>query len=53
MTNPVDEWAMNFMFEYDGTPLQNIAKGAVDLGDLTDETEKKKPKKQKKPSSLW
>ena len=30
MTNPVDEWAMNFMFEYDGTPLQNIAKGAVD-----------------------
>ena len=41
MTNPVDEWAMNFMFEYDGTPLQNIAKGAVDLGDLTDEAEKK------------
>ena len=45
MTNPVDEWAMNFMFEYDGTPLQNIAKGAVDLGDLTDETEKEEAKK--------
>lgn len=45
MTNPVDEWAMNFMFEYDGTPLQNIAKGAVDLGDLTDESEKEEAKK--------
>lgn len=45
MTNPVDEWAMNFMFEYDGTPLQNIAKGAVDLGDLTDEDEKEEAKK--------
>ncbi|NOX77351.1 MAG: molecular chaperone HtpG [Gammaproteobacteria bacterium] len=45
MTNPVDEWAMNFMFEYDGTPLQNIAKGAVDLGDLTDEAEKEEAKK--------
>lgn len=45
MTNPVDEWAMNFMFEYDSTPLQNIAKGAVDLGDLTDEAEKEEAKK--------
>ena len=45
MTNPVDEWAMNFMLEYDGTPLQNIAKGAVDLGDLTDEAEKEEAKK--------
>lgn len=41
MTQRVDEWAMNFLHEFDGTPLQNIAKGAVDLGDLTDEAEKK------------
>lgn len=40
MTARVDEWAMNFLTEFDGTPLQNIAKGAVDLGDLTDEAEK-------------
>lgn len=40
MTARVDEWAMNFLNEFDGTPLQNIAKGAVDLGDLTDEAEK-------------
>ena len=40
MTARVDEWAMNFLTEFDGTPLQNIAKGAVDLGDLTDDAEK-------------
>lgn len=40
MTARVDEWAMNFLTEFDGTPLQNIAKGAVDLGELTDEAEK-------------
>ncbi len=40
MTSRVDEWAMNFLTEFDGTPLQNIAKGAVDLGDLQDDAEK-------------
>lgn len=46
MTAKVDEWAMNFLTEFDGTPLQNIAKGAVDLGDLTDDAEKAEVKKQ-------
>ena len=44
MTSHVDNWAMNFIHEFDGTPLQNIAKGAVDLDDLTDETEKEQAK---------
>lgn len=44
MTSHVDDWAMNFIHEFDGTPLQNIAKGAVDLDDLTDETEKEQAK---------
>ena len=44
MTARVDEWAMNFLTEFDGTPLQNIAKGAVDLGELTDEAEKEEAK---------
>ncbi len=44
MTARVDEWAMNFLHEFDGTPLQNIAKGAVDLGELTDEAEKEEVK---------
>jgi len=45
MTSRVDEWAMNFLTQFDGTPLQNIAKGAVDLGDLQDEAEKEEAKK--------
>ncbi|PNK60180.1 molecular chaperone HtpG [Psychrobacter sp. FDAARGOS_221] len=45
MTSRVDEWAMNFLTQFDGTPLQNIAKGAVDLGDLQDEAEKEEVKK--------
>jgi len=41
MTDRVDEWALNYLQDFDGTPLQSVAKGAVDLGSLQDETEKK------------
>ena len=41
MADRVDEWAMEFVNEFDGTPMQNVAKGAVDLGDLQDAEEKK------------
>ncbi|MES2244485.1 MAG: molecular chaperone HtpG [Pseudomonadota bacterium] len=41
MTDRVDEWALNYLNEFDGTPLQSVAKGAVDLGKLQDEDEKK------------
>jgi len=41
MTDRVDEWALNYLHDFDGTPLQSVAKGAVDLGDLQDEAEKK------------
>ena len=41
MTDRVDEWALSFLHEFDGTPLQSVAKGAVDLGKLQDEEEKK------------
>ena len=41
MTDRVDEWALNFLNEFDGTALQSVAKGAVDLGSLQDEAEKK------------
>ncbi|WP_310626974.1 molecular chaperone HtpG [Limnohabitans sp.] len=41
MTDRVDEWALNFLQAFDGTPLQSVAKGAVDLGVLQDEAEKK------------
>ncbi len=41
MTDRVDEWALNFVHDFEGTPLQSVAKGAVDLGKLQDEAEKK------------
>ncbi|HWP12464.1 MAG TPA: molecular chaperone HtpG, partial [Ramlibacter sp.] len=41
MTDRVDEWALNYLHEFDGTPMQSVAKGAVDLGKLQDEAEKK------------
>ena len=41
MTDRVDEWALGYLNEFDGTPLQSVAKGAVDLGKLQDEEEKK------------
>jgi molecular chaperone HtpG len=41
MTDRVDEWALNYVNDFDGTPLQSVAKGAVDLGKLQDEDEKK------------
>ncbi len=41
MTDRVDEWALGYLHEFDGTPLQSVAKGAVDLGKLQDDAEKK------------
>ena len=41
MADRVDEWALNYLNEFDGTPLQSVAKGAVDLGKLQDDDEKK------------
>ncbi|MFW5329972.1 molecular chaperone HtpG [Hydrogenophaga sp. ZJX-1] len=41
MADRVDEWAVSHLHEFDGTPLQSVAKGAVDLGSLQDEAEKK------------
>jgi len=42
LTDRVDEWMLSHLHEFDGKPLQSVAKGAVDLGKLQDEDEKKK-----------
>ena len=42
LTDRVDEWLLSHLYEFDGKPLQSVAKGAVDLGKLQDEAEKKK-----------
>src|SRR5439155_8426145 len=41
LTDRVDEWMLSHLYEFDGKPLQSVAKGAVDLGKLQDEAEKK------------
>jgi molecular chaperone HtpG len=40
LTDRVDEWMLSHLHEFDGKPLQSVAKGAVDLGKLQDEAEK-------------
>ncbi len=41
LSDRIDEWLMSHITEFDGTPLKDIAKGQLDLGDLEDEEEKK------------
>lgn len=41
MTDRVDEWALSYLTEFEGTPLQSVARGQVDLGKLQDEAEKR------------
>jgi len=41
LTDRVDEWMLSHLYEFDGKPLQSVAKGSVDLGKLQDEAEKK------------
>ena len=34
LTDRVDEWLLSHLYEFDGHPLQSVAKGSVDLGKL-------------------
>ncbi|HEY2928206.1 molecular chaperone HtpG [Piscinibacter sp.] len=40
LVDRVDEWMLSHLYEFDGKPLQSVAKGSVDLGKLQDEAEK-------------
>lgn len=42
LTDRVDEWMLSHLYEFEGKPLQSVAKGAIDLGKLQGEDEKKK-----------
>jgi len=42
LVDRVDEWMLSHLYEFEGKPLQSVAKGAVDLGKLQDDDEKKK-----------
>jgi molecular chaperone HtpG len=41
LSDRVDEWMLSYLQEFDGKPLQSVAKGDLDLGKLDTEEEKK------------
>jgi molecular chaperone HtpG len=45
LTDRIDEWMLSFLHEFDGKPLQSIAKGDLDLGELADAAEKEEQAK--------
>lgn len=45
LSDRVDEWVTGNLTEFDGKPLQSVAKGGLDLGALEDEAEKKETEK--------
>jgi molecular chaperone HtpG len=45
LSDRVDEWAFTFLTEFEGKPLQSVAKGGLDLGKLADESEKEAQEK--------
>ncbi len=46
LSDRIDEWLVSNLTEFDGKPLQSVAKGGLDLGDLEDETEKEEREKE-------
>ena len=50
MYDRIDEWLMSYLREFDGKPLQDIARGELDLGGLEDVEEKKLQEESRK---LW
>jgi len=48
LSDRVDEWLMSHLMEFDGKSLQDVAKGALDLNEVTDEAEKKTQEQQVK-----
>jgi len=48
LSDRVDEWLVSSLTEFDGKPLQSVAKGDLELGDLEDQEEKRAQEKQAK-----
>jgi molecular chaperone HtpG len=46
LSDRVDEWVVASLAEFEGKPLQSVAKGGLDLGGLEDEQEKEAQKKE-------
>ena len=48
LSDRVDEWMLSFISEFDGKQMTSVAKGGLDLGNLTDEKEKKEHEETEK-----
>ena len=48
LSDRVDEWLVSNLTEFDGKPLQSVAKGELDLDEFESEEEKKEHEKQEK-----
>ncbi|HEC29958.1 MAG TPA: molecular chaperone HtpG [Gammaproteobacteria bacterium] len=48
MHERVDEWMMSHMQDFDGRKFQSVAKGELDLGDMSDKEEEKKARETEK-----
>ena len=46
LSERVDEWLIGHLTEFEGKPLQSVAKGDLDLGKLEDEAEKQEQEKE-------
>jgi molecular chaperone HtpG len=45
LADRIDEWMLGFLQEFEGKPLESIAKGDLDLGELADAAEKEEQAK--------
>jgi molecular chaperone HtpG len=45
LSDRVDDWAMSHLRDYDGKTIQDVGRGALDLGELDSEEEKKEQEK--------
>ena len=48
LSDRVDEWMLSFFTEFDGKHMTSVAKGGLDLGNLSDEQEKKEHEETEK-----
>jgi molecular chaperone HtpG len=48
LSDRVDEWMLSFFTEFDGKSMTSVAKGGLDLGNLSDEKEKKEHEETEK-----
>lgn len=46
LSDRVDEWFVTNLTEFEGKPLQSVAKGGLDLGNLEDQAEKEEREKE-------